>query len=90
MLTEIGAQPANLRTFFRTLERAHERDYRGQVAAAGFTPAARHGDDIGAVRRDDAVLRVVTRDATSPEDSALTAKVDDIDGTVLNIAGHHA
>ena len=44
VLEEIGVAPAGLRTFFRALGRSHERDYRGQVAAACFARASHHGD----------------------------------------------
>lgn len=44
VLDEIGVEHASLRTMFRSLARAQERDYRGQVAAACFTHAATSGD----------------------------------------------
>ena len=44
VLEEVGAEHASLRTMFRSLARAQERDYRGQVAAACFTHAASSGD----------------------------------------------
>jgi hypothetical protein len=44
VLDEIGVAHASLRTMFRSLERAQERDYRGQIAAACFTHASASGD----------------------------------------------
>lgn len=44
VLDEIGVPHVDVRTFFRALNRAVERDYRGQIAAACFAHAARHGD----------------------------------------------
>lgn len=44
VLDEIGVPHASLRTMFRALGRAQERDYRGQVATACFAHAAAHGD----------------------------------------------
>ena len=44
VLDEIGVPHASLRTMFRALGRAQERDYRGQIAAACFAHAAAHGD----------------------------------------------
>ncbi len=44
VLDEVGVEHALLRTMFRSLARAQERDYRGQVAAACFTHAASSGD----------------------------------------------
>ena len=44
VLDEVGIAHASLRTMFRSLARAQERDYRGQVAAACFTHAASKGD----------------------------------------------
>lgn len=44
VLTEIGVQAVSLRTMFRSLQRAQQRDYRGQVAAACFTHATTSGD----------------------------------------------
>lgn len=38
VLDEVGIAHASLRTMFRSLERAQERGYRDQVAAACFTP----------------------------------------------------
>lgn len=39
VLDEIGVEHASLRTLFRCLARAQERDYRGQVAAACYEHA---------------------------------------------------
>jgi hypothetical protein len=44
VLDELGVAHASLRTMFRSLARCQERDYRGQVAAACFAHAERHGD----------------------------------------------
>lgn len=44
VLDEIGVPHTGLRTFFRALQRAAERDYRSQIAAACFAHATRHGD----------------------------------------------
>ena len=44
VLEEVGVAHASLRTIFRSLARAQERDYRGQFAAACFTHAASSGD----------------------------------------------
>lgn len=44
VLDEIGVPHASLRTMFRCLGRAVERDYRGQIATACFAHAAAHGD----------------------------------------------
>lgn len=44
VLDEVGIAHASLRTMFRSLERAQERGYRDQVAAACFTHAAIKGD----------------------------------------------
>lgn len=44
VLDEVGVEHASLRTMFRSLARAQERDYRGQAAAACFTHAAASGD----------------------------------------------
>jgi len=44
VLTQIGVPAMSLRTMFRSLARAHERDYRSQIATACFTHAARAGD----------------------------------------------
>jgi hypothetical protein len=44
VLDELGVPHASLRTMFRSLARAQERDYRDQVAAACFAHAERHGD----------------------------------------------
>ena len=44
VLEEIGVPHVDVRTFFRALDRAVHRDYRGQIAAACFAHAARHGD----------------------------------------------
>jgi hypothetical protein len=43
VLKEIGVGSASLRTMFRSLQRAQERDYRGQIAAACFSHAMTHG-----------------------------------------------
>jgi hypothetical protein len=44
VLSEVGVEPASLRTMFRSLQRAQQRDYRGQVATACFNYAAINGD----------------------------------------------
>lgn len=44
VLDEVGIEHVSLRTMFRSLARAQERDYRSQVAAACFTHAASSGD----------------------------------------------
>lgn len=44
VLEGVGVEHASLRTMFRSLARAQERDYRGQVATACFTHAASSGD----------------------------------------------
>lgn len=44
VLAEIGVKPASLRTMFRSLRRAQERDYRGQIATACFDHAVAAGD----------------------------------------------
>lgn len=44
VLDEIGVAAASLRTMFRSLQRAQERDYRAAIAAACFTHAATSGD----------------------------------------------
>ncbi len=44
VLDEIGASHASLRTMFRSLARAQERDYRGAIAKACFTHASTSGD----------------------------------------------
>ncbi|MDP9820816.1 hypothetical protein J2S59_000625 [Nocardioides massiliensis] len=44
VLNEIGVAPASLRTMFRALQRAQQRDYRGQIAGACFTHALAAGD----------------------------------------------
>ena len=44
VLSEVGVAPASLRTMFRALQRAQQRDYRGQVATACFNHAASNGD----------------------------------------------
>ena len=44
VLDEIGVGHASLRTMFRSLVRAQDRDYRSQVAAACFTHACIRGD----------------------------------------------
>jgi hypothetical protein len=44
VLSEVGVEPASLRTMFRSLQRAQQRDYRGQVATACFNHAAINGD----------------------------------------------
>jgi hypothetical protein len=44
VLEEIGVAPVALRTMFRSLKRAQESDYRGQIAAACFAHAASAGD----------------------------------------------
>lgn len=44
VLSEVGVQPASLRTMFRSLQRAQQRDYRGQIATACFNHAAINGD----------------------------------------------
>ena len=44
VLDELGVPHASLRSMFRSLARAKERDYRGLVAGACFAHAASHGD----------------------------------------------
>ena len=44
VLNEIGVASASLRTMFRALQRAEERDYRGQIATACFNHALSRGD----------------------------------------------
>lgn len=44
VLKEIGVASASLRTMFRTLQRASQRDYRAQIATACFSHAMTHGD----------------------------------------------
>ncbi|MDP3951334.1 IS1634 family transposase [Microbacterium sp.] len=44
VLSEIGVASASLRTMFRTLQRATQRDYRAQIATACFSHAMTHGD----------------------------------------------
>lgn len=44
VLKEIGVAAASLRTMFRTLQRATQRDYRAQIATACFNHAMTHGD----------------------------------------------
>lgn len=44
VLDELGVPHAALRTMFRSLQRAQERDYRSTIASACFTHAASHGD----------------------------------------------
>lgn len=44
VLTEIGVASASLRTMFRALQRAQERDYRAQIADACFNHALTGGD----------------------------------------------
>lgn len=44
VLTEIGVQSVSLRTMFRSLHRAQERDYRSQIATACFDHAMTNGD----------------------------------------------
>ena len=44
VLNEIGAPAVSLRTMFRSLQRAQERDYRATIAAACFNHAATNGD----------------------------------------------
>ncbi len=44
VLNEIGVASASLRTMFRSLQRATERDYRAQIATACFSHAMTHGD----------------------------------------------
>lgn len=44
VLDEVGVAHASLRTMFRALGRAQQRDYRSQIAAACFTHAASSGD----------------------------------------------
>jgi hypothetical protein len=44
VLSEVGVEPASLRTMFRSLQRAQQRDYRGQIATACFNHAAINGD----------------------------------------------
>ena len=44
VLKEIGVASASLRTMFRSLQRAQERDYRAQIATACFNHAMTHGD----------------------------------------------
>ena len=44
VLDELGVQHASLRTFFRSLKRAQERDYRSQIATCCFEHVAAFGD----------------------------------------------
>jgi hypothetical protein len=44
VLNEIGVASASLRTMFRSLQRAQERDYRDQIATACFSHAVANGD----------------------------------------------
>lgn len=44
VLDELGVPHVSLRTMFRALQRAQERDYRNHVARACFDHAAVHGD----------------------------------------------
>ena len=44
VLNEVGVASASLRTMFRALQRAQERDYRGQIATACFNHARSSGD----------------------------------------------
>jgi hypothetical protein len=44
VLTELGVEPASLRTMFRSLQRAQAGDYRSQIAKACFDHAAANGD----------------------------------------------
>jgi len=44
VLNEIGVKAASLRTMFRALRRAQERDYRAQIATACFNHALSAGD----------------------------------------------
>lgn len=44
VLAEVGVEPAWLRTMFRSLQRAQERDYRDRIAIACFNHAATNGD----------------------------------------------
>ena len=44
VLSEVGVQPASLRTMFRSLQRAQQRDYRDRIATACFNHAATNGD----------------------------------------------
>lgn len=44
VLNEIGVASASLRTMFRSLQRAQERDYRDQIAGACFSHAMTHGN----------------------------------------------
>lgn len=44
VLTELGVEPASLRTMFRSLRRAQAGDYRSQIAKACFDHAAANGD----------------------------------------------
>ena len=44
MLGEVGVDAVSLRTMFRSLQRAQQRDYRGQIAAACFNHAVSDGD----------------------------------------------
>jgi len=44
VLEEIGVPASSLRTFFRSLARAGERDYRSVIASACFTHASTGGD----------------------------------------------
>ena len=44
VLSELGINPRHRNSLLAALRRAHERDYRAQVAAACFAHAARHGD----------------------------------------------
>lgn len=58
VLGEIGVDAVGLRTMFRSLQRAQERDYRGQIAKACFEHALSAGDvSLGALRRHHALLR---------------------------------
>ena len=58
VLNEIGAPAVSLRTMFRSLQRAQERDYRGQIAASLLQPRAhRWRREPGALRRHHALLR---------------------------------
>jgi len=44
VLDELGVQHASLRTFFRSLKRAQERDYRSQIATCCFEHVTAAGD----------------------------------------------